>query len=138
MKKNKKIALLVILLLFSFLLTGCKISTSNTDKLNDITFTVVPEEEQPEELRTLIEEKKEEVLKLTFQDDKYLYICVGYGKQEMGGYSITVNELYLTENAIYIDTNLLGPTESDEKNQAPSYPYVVVKMEYLDKTVVFD
>ena len=73
-----------------------------------------------------------------------MYICVGYGKQETGGYSITINELYLTANAIYMDTNLIGPEpesrelyHAQEKDGA-SYPYVVVKMEYLDKSVVFD
>ena len=96
-----------------------------------------------EELKKIIEEKKEKEFKITYQDGDFLYICVGYGKQETGGYSITVNELYLTANAIYMDTNLIGP-EPDKKElyhakeDGVSYPYVVVKMEYMDKSVVFD
>ena len=47
------------------------------------------------------EERKAENFKLTYSDKQYLYICIGYGEQETGGYSIAVNELYLTDNAIY-------------------------------------
>lgn len=73
-----------------------------------------------------------------------MYICVGYGKQETGGYSITVNDLYLTANAIYVDTNLIGPEPENrelyhaQETEGASYPYIVVKMQYLDKAVVFD
>ena len=51
-----------------------------------------------------------------------------------------VNALYLTENAIYADTTLLGPDPSDTgvKKNSPSYPYIVIKTEFLDKPVVFN
>ena len=38
---------------------------------------------------------------------------MGYGTQETGGYSIAVNALYETANAIYVDTNLIGPAPED-------------------------
>ncbi|MFR8339749.1 MAG: protease complex subunit PrcB family protein [Eisenbergiella massiliensis] len=62
---------------------------------------------------------------------------VGYGKQESGGY-VTVNELYETDNAIYVNTNLLGPKAGSSPGTSPSYPYIVLKIEFRDKTVVFD
>ena len=70
-----------------------------------------------------------------------MYICVGYGEQVSGGYSIAVNALYLTENAIYADTTLLGPDPSDPaagKKNSVSCPYIVLKTEFIDKPVVFD
>ena len=67
-----------------------------------------------------------------------LYICVGYGEQATGGYSITVKELYLTDNAIYVDTNLKGPSPEELQNPVKSYPYIVLKTENMDKTVVFE
>ena len=67
-----------------------------------------------------------------------IYLCIGYGKQETGGYSIAVNDLYETANAIYLDTSLIGPKEADGKNGNPSYPYLVIKTPFMDKTVVFD
>ena len=127
-----------LLLLFSFVLTGCSIGTSETTRLRDLEFTVVSEERLPEELKALIEERKNGEFKVTYSDNEFLYICIGYGEQQTGGYSIAVNDLYLTDNAICISTSLLGPGPEDKTSTAPSYPYIVVKTEYLDKTVVFE
>ncbi|MCX4321102.1 MAG: protease complex subunit PrcB family protein, partial [Lachnospiraceae bacterium] len=82
---------------FIFCLAGCGVETKDgNEKIKDLEFTVLGEENIPEELKQVIEEKKEKEFKLTYQDGDFLYICVGYGRQETGGYSITVNELYLT------------------------------------------
>ncbi len=125
-------------------LTGCSGKTKDgNEKIKDIEFTVLGEENVPEELKQIIEEKKEKEFKVTYQDGDFLYICIGYGKQETGGYSITVNEMYLTANAIYVDTNLIGPDPENrelyhaQEKDGASYPYVVLKMQYLDKSVVF-
>jgi hypothetical protein len=86
----------------------------------------------------VIEEKKELPFKFTYQDGGYLYICIGYGKQESGGYSISMDDLYLTENAIYVRTTLIGPSADVVSEGVQSYPYIVIKTEYLDYSVVFD
>jgi len=49
-----------------------------------------------------------------------------------------VNALYETANAIYVDTNLIGQAPEEKSNQVESYPYVVIKTEFVDKPVVFD
>ena len=84
----------------------------------------------------MIKEKKEEPFKFTFTDGENLYICIGYGKQDRGGYSITVDALYLTEDAIYVETTLLGPDDGEKSQKIASYPYIVIKTESLDQTVV--
>lgn len=124
-------------MLCSSLLAGCGFGKEEEAKTN-LEFTVVDEARLPEELKKIVEEKKTEAFKLTYADGGYLYLCIGYGKQETGGYSIAVNELYATENAIYLDTNLIGPKEADAQGENPSYPYLVVKTPFMDKTVVFD
>lgn len=131
--------------LFLLCLTGCTIQTKDgNEKIKDLEFTVLAEDNIPEELKQIIEEKKENEFKITYQDNDFLYICVGYGRQDTGGYSITVNDLYLTGNAIYLDTNLIGPEPENrelyqaQNKESASYPYVVLKTEYLDKSVVFD
>ena len=63
---------------------------------------------------------------------------MGYGTQQTNGYSISVEELYETRNAIYINTNLLGPAKGEAVSEVESYPYIVVKIDYLDKSVVFE
>ncbi|MDE7428736.1 MAG: protease complex subunit PrcB family protein [Lachnospiraceae bacterium] len=108
------------------------------EKIRDLEYTVIAEDNIPQELLAKIEERKEDTFKLTFEDQGFLYICVGYGTQQTGGYSIAVNDLYETANAIYIDTNLIGPSPEEKSKQVASYPYVVVKMEFLEKPVVFE
>ncbi|MED9902784.1 MAG: protease complex subunit PrcB family protein [Lachnospiraceae bacterium] len=141
MKNNKpKILLLTaaVLILVSFVLSGCSIGAGETTRLRDLEFTVVSEERLPEELKGLVDERKNTAFKITYNDNEFLYICIGYGEQKTGGYSIAVNDLYLTDNSICISTSLLGPGPEDKTGTAPSFPYIVVKTEYLDKTVVFE
>lgn len=127
--------LLSIILLLG--LVGCGVEDTDPEKLKDLEFTVVEDSDVPEELLNIIEEKKVNEFKLTYEDTGYLYIIVGYGEQVTGGYSIAVNELYLSTNAIYVDTNLIGPAKGEKIAETPSYPYIVLKLEYLDKSVVF-
>lgn len=117
-------------------LCGCSLMSTEEVKLRDLDFTILGEEMVPAELATMIEERKADAFKMTYSDNQNLYICVGYGQQETGGYSITVDELYLTEEAIYVQTTLLGPDVSEKGNKTPSYPYIVIKTEYLDQPVI--
>ena len=134
----KKICLLVIVSIMAAMLSACGGETEKEENRNNLEFTVVSEDRLPDELKEILDQKKESAFKLTYADEGYLYICVGYGKQESGGYSVTVNELYETDNAIYVNTNLLGPKAGSSPGTSPSYPYIVLKIEFRDNTVVFD
>ena len=118
-------------------MTGCSVEKENQDKVRDLEFTVVGEADLPEELKNLVMEKKAAPFKLTYSNDQGLYIVVGYGEQATGGYSISVNELYLTENSIVIDTELKGPEKGEDVGAEKSYPYIVAKTEYLENPVIF-
>ena len=132
----KKICLLVIVSIMAAMLSACGGETEKEENRNNLEFTVVSEDRLPDELKEILDQKKESAFKLTYADEGYLYICVGYGKQESGGYSVTGNELYETD--IYVNTNLLGPKAGSSPGTSPSYPYIVLKIEFRDKTVVFD
>lgn len=135
-----KMMWLACLLLWAFLvrvLTGCSVEKENQDKVRDLEFMVVGEADLPEELKNLVMEKKAAPFKLTYSNDQGLYIVVGYGEQATGGYSISVNELYLTENSIVIDTELKGPEKGEDVGAEKSYPYIVAKTEYLENPVIF-
>lgn len=141
MNKIKYFVIMTVFIIFGMVFfTGCKEEKDNLAKIKDLEFTVIAEENIPEELKKAIEEKKTEEFKVTYIDNGYIYICTGYGEQETGGYSITVNSLYETANAIYFDTTLIGPEpgENDGKKTSKSYPYIVVKTEMIDKPVVFE
>ena len=128
---------LALIALLAVLCAGCG-EKKDGEARQKLEFTVVDEGRLPEELRKTLEEKKEESFKLTYADGGYMYLCVGYGRQESGGYSIAVKDLYATENEICLDTDLIGPKEAEDKSPEPSYPYLVIKTPFVDKTVAFD
>ena len=139
-KTGGKVLLVVALLTWVFVvrfLTVCSVEKDELEKVRDLEFTVVGEADLPEELKNVIGEKKTAPFKLTYTDDHNLYIVVGYGEQESGGYSIAVKELYLTENSVVIRTELLGPEKGEATGTDPSYPVLIVKTEFLEEPVVF-
>ena len=139
-RKTGSMVLLLILLWGLLSLTGCKKETDNLEKVRDLAFTVTAEENIPEELLKTLQEKQMDGFKVTYQDNGFMYLCRGYGEQETGGYSIAVEALYETANAIYFDTTLKGPVpgENGGKKESVSYPYIVIKAELVDKPVVFE
>jgi len=134
--KKAAIILTAVMLVAAMMLSGCQMISSEKVKLRDLDFTIQSEETTPKEVLKMVEERKEESFKFTFTDEENLYICIGYGKQDRGGYSITVDALYLTEDAIYVETTLLGPSDGEKGQKVDSYPYIVIKTEALEKTVV--
>ncbi len=137
-EKMRKWIVTVMAVMMAAAFGGCSFLSEERVKLQDLEFTVLGEEKIPEELLSIINEKKAGPFKLTYSDREFLYICIGYGEQATGGYSIAVNELYLTDSAIYVNTELLGPDAEEKSNQTPSYPYIVIKTPFLDETVVFE
>ncbi|MDO4514340.1 MAG: protease complex subunit PrcB family protein [Lachnospiraceae bacterium] len=118
------------------LLTGCGIGAKEEPR-EKVDFTVVSEERRPEELAKLLEQKKTEEFHLTYTDGEALYICVGYGEQPTGGYSIRVQECSMAGINLYVDTLLVGPESVKDAENTPSYPMIVLKMEQRDVQVNF-
>lgn len=140
MKKIRNLIAITCILITCFLWSGCGVKQVKEEKGKSLDFTVMKESEIPEELMKHIDEKKANEFKFTFYNQEkkdFLYIVVGYGKQPTGGYSIAVEDLYLTDNSIYIDTSLVGPAKDDVVTQAITYPYIVAKIPYMDKPVTF-
>lgn len=116
---------------------ACGREQQGTEKLRDLEFTIIAKDNMPQELLETVEMKKEQPFKMTLEDRGFLYICIGYGTQQTGGYSISVKEVYETSNAIYVDTELIGPQPGEKSKSVASYPYIVIKLEKVDKPVVF-
>ena len=95
-------------------------------------------EDIQEELQATIEEKKDEPMKLTYTDQGQMVLVRGYGKKESSGYSIEVKELYATENAVHIRTELKGPGEKEQVIEKSTWPYIAVKLDYHNRHVVFE
>lgn len=135
--KSWLFACLLIWVVVVRMLTGCSMNKDDENKVRDLEFSVTGEADVPEELQKIISEKKTSPFKLTYSNDQNLYIVVGYGEQPTGGYSISVDDLYLTDNSIVIDTELKGPEKGETPGEEKSYPYIVVKTEFLENPVVF-
>ena len=134
------LSLLVIILiaLTLALFAGRASSQKEKKKLKDVDYTILEERDIPEKLAESIEQKKEAEFKLSFETESDLYLVHGYGEQETGGYSIVVRDLFLTENALYFDTELLGPENGSNPQKKPSYPYIVVKTKKYKQNIVFE
>lgn len=135
----KALILLGILIGCGFIFWACG-SDTKPEKTGDISYTIVPEGEVPEELQKLIDERKESEFRLSFSEGENLYLAVGYGRQETGGYSIQLKELYLAGDVIYMDTELQGPLpeETTDVQDSTAAPWMVVKMQQMDKTIFFE
>ncbi|MCC8150376.1 MAG: protease complex subunit PrcB family protein [Lachnospiraceae bacterium] len=135
---GKKQVFLLIFILTALSFCGCTLKKAGTEKVRDLEYTVLAESDIPEVLAEEIEENKADDLKMTYREDDYLYIVRGFGMQETGGYSIQMRELYLADNAIYFKAELIGPESGEEVEKAVSYPYLVIKTERVEETVVFE
>ena len=122
----------------SFLLPACGKENTTIHQIKDLDFQIVMKEQAPEEVVQLIDEKKHNSFSFTYKEENKLYICVGYGKKNSGGYSITVESLFEADNAVYVDTNLIGPSKEDIEIGGNSYPCLVIQTEDIDKSVVFE
>ena len=132
----KKGTLFAIILCCISLLTGCETFGRKETKIRDLDFVVVHESAIPENLLETLEEMELESFQYIYSDKEYLYICIGYGEQKHSGYSIAVDALYLTDKAIHAETTLIGPDAETVKKNTPSYPYIVLKTDYLEQTVI--
>lgn len=119
-------------------LSGCAVEKVGEGKVRDVEFTVVDEADVPQEFLGRIEEAKEKEMKLSYGDAGYLYVARGYGVRETTGYSVEVEACYETEDSVRVKTGLLGPEKGEEILDKETYPYVVIKMEYIEKPVVYD
>ena len=120
------------------LLSGCSSQQIGSDKKESLDYTVVESVDVPVELQKLIDEKKANTLRLTFTTKDYTYIVAGYGTQQTSGYSIRVNDVYLGNNAVYAEFTLIGPAASESVTEVKTTPYIVLKIEKRDESVVFN
>ena len=85
----------------TLLLAGCTLTEKKEITGEPLDFTVVPAEDVPDELKTILEANKESEMMISYRIGDYLYIIRGYGKQETGGCSIAVDQLILAEDGIH-------------------------------------
>lgn len=128
----------VLCLIFSVcIFSGCEVEQYDDTKVADLDFTLLAQEDIPELVMNVINESKTENFRKTYTDKDYLYIIIGYGAQPTTNYSIVIEDLYEAPNAIFVSSMLKGPSKHEDVIEKETYPYVVLKLNYSDKTVIF-
>ena len=73
----KRVCFCLLLLGVTALLAGCG-ETEPEGKIRDLEFTVLEESDIPKALAEVIEENKQKEMKLSYQNEGYLYIARGF------------------------------------------------------------
>ena len=133
---GKRTGGLLCVLLLALLLAGCQFIRIEEGERTPLEYTIVKQEEIPAEISELMEQKKKNVFQMTYQVEDIRYLMKGYGQQLTGGYSIQVEEVSESENAVFCKTRLIGPSE-DQAGSEPSYPCIVLKITDTSKPVQF-
>lgn len=136
---TRRIAVTILAVVLSLGMLGCGAEDAEEeDKIKDVDFTVVGEDQQPDSLKDIIAEKYADSFQISYTLGEDLYIAIGYGEQPSGGYSISVNAFYETEDTLVIDTTLIGPGKAENVTNTPTRPYIVIKTENIaDKMIEF-
>ena len=91
----------------------------------------------PQELKEQIEKEEKNVFGITYADQGILYAARGFGEKKTDGYHVEVTACYETEDTIYVTTELRGPQKGENIKKEKNCPYVVIKMDYEEKQVMF-
>jgi len=138
---TKAALFLVLLFVMGMFFSGCG-KKEEKGARQEIDFTVCAREQLPEELFNIIEEKKDKVCKFSYTNGSFMYIVVCYGEREKENLNVVVNDLFMTSNAIYIDTTLKTDQSTSQDAVATGeysmYPYIVIKCDKYDLPVVYD
>ena len=138
----KGIKMLLTVIAGTALLSGCGFGTIEEQKTGDVPYEIVKKEEIPEQLKEEIKEAEKSEMWISYadtgNDEKCLYVVRGYGTQQTTGYSIEVNDCYETENTVVVCTTLQGPQKRENIHKKKTYPYIVIKMPYTEKEIIYE
>ena len=81
-------------------------------KEHAVEYTVLGEDQIPDEIRKVVDVKKQEEFQMTYQEEDMLYLLQGYGIQSSGGYSIRVEKVSEKFPESFSDRSFLHPPRS--------------------------
>ena len=119
-------------------LWGCSFSSFTDGEGRELDFTVVSRSELPEEVEAVLSQQLGTGFQTACQYEEYLYLICGYPAQKTSGYSVQVKKLTATDEAIYFQSELLGPSGEETVAEEETVTWLVVKTEYLDLPVIFE
>ena len=136
MMKKKRRGRVLLAAVILMLLASCRITdvsvredwkTALKKNGKELSYAIVKPGDFPPEIDQILRRKKESAFQMAYESGDDLYILRGYGKQKSGGFSIQIEEVSKSENAVFVRTKLVGPAAKEEQKGAASCPYVVLK-----------
>ena len=130
--------LLVFLFATALVIISCG-RGSNNIKRSELEYTICTETELPDELKVMIEERKEKEFQLVYENSAYCYLAVGYGRQKNDNYVVDVKDFYESEEQIILDTILISSSkaDTDKTGYLETCPYIVIRCAATEKPASF-
>jgi len=134
----RAVCFLFLFFLMIFLTVSCK-KMREKEVPKAIKFEICEETELPNELKWMIDERKEKEFQLIYENSSYCYMAAGYGKQKREGYAVEIKDFYETEEKIVLDTILKSRNKQEKRNYEKKdvCPYIVIRCSRIEKPVVF-
>lgn len=145
---TKRLAvLLVCVLLVTGLLVGCgnqskvinngEIDENKDIQLGELDFESIDESSLKEDtLKNWFEINYKNNGISTIKHNENVYILIGAGEQNTGGYSVEVTSVVGKQNEIIVSGRLNSPKESEMVIQALTYPNAIVKIPKDDRIIM--
>ncbi len=134
---KKALGMVLIIAACFGIFTGCSLYEVKEDG-DDLTYDICDDTMLPEELLDVINSKKEDAFNLTYSNNTYTYIVICSGKQNRDDVGIVIENMYMDENAIYVEWVLRQTaTPSDAAEDTVSFPYIVLRIARTSLPVVF-
>lgn len=134
-RRNPRLLLFVCLFVLFFmcvgLLCGCvsgfHFEWNKEEALQKESYTICEESSQPKRLKELLKERKKKPGSFAYKNSQYTYLVVCYGPKDYSGYSVRVEECAKNSQMLYLRTQLLGPSASEDVVETQTFPYIVVR-----------
>ncbi len=136
--------LAVMMISVSVILYGCSVVDTDIERKKEVDYTIAAYEDVPDEVKKIIEEKKENPFSTVISDRENTYIVVGYGRKNMGGYQIKLKDIYESDTDVFVRLEFMGPDMKSENGEVQNdcangttehYPVIIIKTEYTQKSV---
>lgn len=120
------------------LLAGCGRSINLEENKEKVEYVICKESNLPAHLKDLLEEKKKKSGTFTYSNSMYTYLVVCYGPQPYSGYSVRIEECCRTSEALYLRTQLIGPSSSEPVVETETFPFLVIRCKKENVLCIID
>ena len=104
MMKKKRRGRVLLAAVILMLLASCRITDVSEGERKELSYAIVKPGDFPPEIDQILRRKKESAFQMAYESGDDLYILRGYGKQKSGGFSIQIEEVSKSENAVFVRT----------------------------------